>query len=77
MHYDPGDVIMCYCTCMCMHVSGINAVSGFKLQEEEECCLYYIQEHEVAASSAQSCLIGGVRGSLWVSNHFDEFDKKF
>lgn len=68
MHYDPGDVIMCYCACTCMHITGFNAVSGFKLQEEEECCLYYVQEHEEAASSAESCLIPGVHGCLRASH---------
>lgn len=50
-----------------MHVTGINAVSGFKLQEGEERCLYYVQEHEEAASAAKSCLLPGVHGCLRVS----------
>lgn len=58
---------MCYSTCTCMHVTGINAVSGFKLQEGEERCLYYVQEHEEAASAAKLCLLPGVHGCLRVS----------
>lgn len=55
-------------TCTCTHVTGTNAVSGFKLQEEEERCLYCVEEHEEAASSAESCLVAGVHGCLGVSH---------